>query len=511
MRGFFRCLLLLFILSGALIVSAQEDAEPVPYTDETFGLQSVVPDGWTEVSPGLYVRSAFVDDPTWLAQQSAPLPAGALMTALLPQMGLTEAPEPAGEREANGQTWTLYEAEVSVPTDTIMDVALTTIDGRTYLVALSAVPDEHEALHDTVFLPAVDALLPWQPAIADDIPYEREEVAFENGAVTLAGTLTLPPGDGPHPAVVLVSGSGPQDRDESLAPVSAIKPFRLLADSLTRNGIAVLRYDDRGTAQSTGDYNTSDLYDFASDAQAAIDFLLSRDDIDPEQIGIIGHSEGGLVAAMLASGETDLAFLVSLAGPAVGGRDVLLVQNRRLMEAAGATEEQIEAQLGFLEQAFALLDEQDWTAMETLLRDTIRKQVEALPDNQRAAIGDLDAYLDQVVAAQLPTFQSAWFASFLNYDPTDDWQNVTIPVLAIFGGLDVQVDAEQNAPALEAALEASGNSDVTIVTLPKANHLFQQAVTGGLQEYGTLEPEFTDELLPTINEWLAGHVELPAK
>jgi len=503
-----RWLLLIFILTGALAVSAQAEITLEAYTDEIFGLESVVPETWTEVSPGLYVRSAFENDPTWIAQQAAPVPANTALNALLPQMGLTEAPEPAGEREANGLTWTLYETEVSIPVHASMDLALASFGGRTFLVALNAVPDERDALYEAVFLPAVDALRPWAGPEATDLPYAQEEVQIENGDVTLAGTLTLPPGDGPHPAVVLVSGSGPQDRDESLAPVSSIRPFRLIADALTRNGIAVLRYDDRGTAESTGDYNTATLHDFASDAQAAIDYLMSRDDIDPEQVGILGHSEGGLVAAMLAAGDTDLAFLIALAGPAVGGHELLEVQNRRLMETAGASEEQIEGQLEFLRQAFELVNVQDWGALETLLEDTVRDQIEDLPESQRAVLGDVDAYVEQVLETQMETFRSDWFASFLAYDPVEDWQSVTIPVLAIFGGLDVQVDAEQNVPPLEAALAVAENPDVTIVTIPNANHLFQEAITGGVQEYGMLEPDFTDELLPTIIDWLAERVQV---
>jgi pimeloyl-ACP methyl ester carboxylesterase len=305
---------------------------------------------------------------------------------------------------------------------------------------------------------------------------------------------------------VLVSGSGPQNRDESLGGGIAMKPFRLLADALTRAGVAVLRYDDRGVGRSTGEFAAAVTADFASDAAAAIDYLLTREDINPDQIGLIGHSEGGLVAAMLGAQNEDLDFIISLAGPGVNGRDVLRLQNRRLMEAEGATQEQIDAQLAFVEDMFTVLDDPE--AMEALTYEFALEQAETLPEEQRLALGDIEQYARIAAAQTAQQYTAGWFGSFLNYDPAPDWAQTTIPVLALFGGKDVQVDAEQNAPAVEAALAEAGNEDYEVVVLPNANHLFQEAETGGLSEYATLPAEFAPDFLPTILEWLQAHVTI---
>jgi hypothetical protein len=308
--------------------------------------------------------------------------------------------------------------------------------------------------------------------------------------------------------VVLVSGSGPQDRDETLGGGIAIKPFRLLADALTREGVAALRYDDRGVGESTGTFSTAMVSDFASDAEAAIDFLLTREEIDPTQIGVLGHSEGGLVAAMLGARNDDLDFIISLAGPGVNGRDVLLLQNQRILEAEGATQEQIDAQLAFVRELTTMLDDPD--ATDALVYEHTLAQLEALPEEERAALGDLEQHARIVADQAAQQFGAGWFTSFLDYDPAPDWAQTTVPILAIFGGKDVQVDAEQNTPALEATLEQAGNDDVEIVVLPNANHLFQEAETGSLSEYATLPTEFTPDLVPTIEEWLRDHLELAA-
>jgi pimeloyl-ACP methyl ester carboxylesterase len=298
----------------------------------------------------------------------------------------------------------------------------------------------------------------------------------------------------------LVTGSGPQNRDESLGGGIAIKPFRLLSDALTRAGVAVLRYDDRGVGKSTGTFSTATLSDFADDAEAAVRYLLTRDDIDPNRVGLLGHSEGGLVAAMLGARGENLDFIISLAGPGVNGRDVLRVQNRRILEAEGATQEDIDAQLAFVEKLFGALD--DPQEIERLYFERVLEQLKALPADQRAAIGDLDQYARAQAKAAAQEYGAASFTSFVNYDPAPDWARTAVPVLAIFGGKDVQVDAAQNAPAVAAALACGGNYDYQITVLPRANHLFQAAQTGGVAEYAKLPAEFTPDLLPTIVDWL---------
>lgn len=477
----------------------------VPHSDEAYGIESVVPDGWTNGGNGVFLRQNDATDVTVIAQQSAALNPEALLNALLPQLALTEAPESVGTYTGAALEWTLYKIDVSVGSISLtVDLALASERGATYLVLLQTAPADYDALHTSIFLPTLDSFAPMIVATPEDLPYHAEEVTFPSGDITLSGTLTMPETEGLHPVVVLVSGSGPQDRDESLGGGIAIKPFRLLADALTRAGVAVLRYDDRGVGASGGDFATATTSDFSADAEAAIAYLLSRDDIDPDQIGLLGHSEGGLVAAMLGARNADLDFIISMAGPGVNGRDVLLLQNRRLMEAEGATEEQIVAQVAFVESLFPILG--DAEAIEALLYDYTLEQINSLTDAERESLGDPEAYARTAATQAAQQYSAAWFESFINYDPAPDWAQTTIPVLAIFGEKDVQVDAEQNAPALEAALAEAGNEDYEIVVLPNANHLFQEAETGGLNEYGTLPAEFTPDFVPTILDWLSTHV-----
>lgn len=346
----------------------------------------------------------------------------------------------------------------------------------------------------------VSMLTPPKPVI--------EEVSFANGEITLAGTLTLPPKAGPHPAVILISGSGPQNRDEELPIVPGYQPFRLIAEHLTKNGIAVLRYDDRGVGESTGDYATATSADFATDAEAALSYLLSRDEIDPDQVGMLGHSEGAIIAAMIAARNPKVAFVISMAGPAVDGYNVLLVQLERVVRAEGGSEDEVaeaaEDQRITLDLAMA----EEWEELEAFLLETYREGLQALSEEEKAAIGDLEVAAQQRAASSLANLQSPWFQFFLSYDPGQDWEQTTVPVLALFGELDVQADVSQNQPALEAALASAGNTDVTVVVFPTANHLFQDAVTGAVSEYATLPTEFVPGFLEAITDWLLERVSM---
>jgi hypothetical protein len=499
----FLLLILFALITPAL---AQDSPALTPFTDEAFGIQGSIPPGWTKAGPGLYARGRTPTDVALIALQSAPTTRDNLLQALLPQFALDTAPQPIGTLETPAFNWNLYQFDVTQAGITVrVDLALAEQDGTTYLALLQAAPEEYETLHAQVFEPMVASLSKWE-ATEEAVPYLAEDVIFPNGDITLAGTLTLPDTPGPHPAVVLVSGSGPQDRDESLSGI-ALRPFRILADAFTREGIAVLRYDDRGVGGSTGDFATSTIQDFATDAESAINYLLTRHDIDPDQIGLLGHSEGGYIASMLGARNENLAFIIALAGPGALGRDVLLVQNRRILEAQGATQGQIDSQLAFVEEALTLLD--DPQALEMLTYEHTLEQAQALPAEQQAALGDLEDYARTVTQQAAQQYGSGWFRSFIDYDPAPDWAQTTVPVLAILGGKDVQVDAEQNAPALEAAFEEGGNEDFEVVVLSDANHLFQKAETGGLAEYATLPAEFTPDLLPTLINWLRRHVETP--
>ncbi|HEV7787237.1 MAG TPA: alpha/beta fold hydrolase, partial [Thermoanaerobaculia bacterium] len=302
-------------------------------------------------------------------------------------------------------------------------------------------------------------------------PYTAEEVTYTNGAVKLAGTLTLPPGDGPFPAVVMITGSGAQDRDETLL---GHKPFLVLADHLSRHGIAVLRADDRGIGGSTGSVSDSTSADFAQDALAGVRFLKTHAKIAADRIGLVGHSEGGVVGPLAASQSSDVAFVVMLAGTGVPGPEVLVLQSERMARAEGTPEEKIQQQSASIRRMMdAVIRENDPAARETKLREAARENAATLtPDEIKQAGG-----ADGVVHRAVKTFDSPWFRYFLTYDPRPALRRVKVPVLALNGELDLQVIADQNLPEIEKALKEGGNKDFTLKRLPGLNHLFQPAKT----------------------------------
>jgi len=317
-------------------------------------------------------------------------------------------------------------------------------------------------------------------------PYEAVDVRFDSDAdgVTLAGTLTLPQGEGPHPAVVLISGSGPQDRDET---VFGHRPFLVLSDHLTRQGIAVLRYDDRGVAQSTGDISTAVTPDFADDAEGAVRFLLGRPEIDPSRIGLIGHSEGALVAPIVANRSVDVAFVVLLAGTGVNGEELLVMQLIAINRAMGVSEETTQQRSGLQQELLGLLAE--------------------APDDSVAAERAREVLAGagvtgQAADAQIAALQSPWIRYFLTYDPLPELRALEVPVLAMWGEKDTQVPPDGNRPQVDAALAASGNADVTSIVLPGLNHLFQTADTGATTEYAAIEETISPVALDQISEWI---------
>ncbi|MBC7169692.1 alpha/beta fold hydrolase [Candidatus Bipolaricaulota bacterium] len=341
------------------------------------------------------------------------------------------------------------------------------------------------------------------PVIA---PAREIEVTFSHRGITLAGTLSLPATPGPHPAVVLVTGSGPQNRDSEIEGLPGYAPFRWIANHLSARGIAVLRYDDRGVGQSGGDFATATGSDFAADAEAAFDFLRHHSAIDPDRIGLLGHSEGGSVAATVAARRPEVAFVVSLAGIAVTGYETIVRQVELIVLAAGMGREAAAEAAAQQREVLDLVVARDWEALETRVVEIKRAQIASLPPEQQQALGDPDAFAHAIAAQELAVLQSDWYREFLVHDPAQDWAKIRVPVLAVFGGLDVQVDAEQNKAALENALARAGNRDVTVVVLPDANHLFQVAVTGAPGEYPLLPMEFHPRLLPTIGDWLIARV-----
>lgn len=330
-------------------------------------------------------------------------------------------------------------------------------------------------------------------------PYLEEDVSYPNQqaeGVTLAGTLTLPQGKGPFPAVILISGSGPQNRNEELLNH---KPFLVIADHFTRHGIAVLRFDDRGVGKSTGKFSTATSADFATDAQAGIDYLKGRPEISKDKIGLVGHSEGGLIGPIVAADNPDVAFLVMMAGPGVSGEKILLLQQELMVRAEGGSEQEIKTTRKTSKKMFKELRKS--TDIEKTKKELIQyaiKELNKLPEADKAKLGDLDKLAEQ----QVGVISSPWFRYFLSYDPAETLQKVHCPVLAINGDKDLQVDAEQNIPAIAVNLKKGGNKKVTTRVLPGLNHLFQHSETGKGSEYGELEETFAPEALELMTEWI---------
>ncbi|MCG9134710.1 alpha/beta fold hydrolase [Candidatus Poribacteria bacterium] len=323
-------------------------------------------------------------------------------------------------------------------------------------------------------------------------PYKIEEVAFQNGTVNLAGTLTLPQGNGPFPAVLLISGSGLQDRDETLV---GHKPFWVLADHLSRAGIAVLRVDDPGIGKSTPHPKPPTTADFATDVEAGVAFLKQDDRID--RVGLIGHSEGGLIAAIVASRSNDVAFIVLMAGPGVPGAELLRKQNERIFDAAGIAGERKQNLLVLLDRLFTILTSEDMAedAQRQRVEEIVRQQLEinGVPPAQQ---GEAQV---RILAEQSLT---PWMRYFLTFDPRPALEKIKVPVLALNGELDVQVDADQNLTAITVALEKGGNRNVTVHRLPEHNHLFQRAKTGLVNEYGAIEETLSPKVLDLIRDWV---------
>lgn len=320
------------------------------------------------------------------------------------------------------------------------------------------------------------------------LPYHTRDVRFPGAAAgaTLAGTLTWPKGAGPFKAVVLVAGSGPQNRNEELLNH---RPFLVLADALTRAGIATLRYDKRGVGPSTGDYAAATTNDFASDAGAAVAFLRAQTDFAVSSIGVAGHSEGGLIAPMVADADSGVAFLVLLAAPAVPGEDLLVAQHRAISAAAGVEAAELDAAEALDRKLYACFRQTtDPARLEQALRAVL------------TGAGVTGGAADATVAA----LDTAWMRAFVVYDPRPILQRTRVPVLALNGSLDLQVLAAQNLPPLRAALEQAGNTRATLREVAGLNHLFQHAETGSPEEYGAIMETMAPEVLSEVATWTAG-------
>jgi uncharacterized protein len=326
-------------------------------------------------------------------------------------------------------------------------------------------------------------------------PYREEEVTFRNkkAGITLAGTLSLPSTRGPYPAAILVTGSGPQDRNEE---IFGHKPFLVISDYLVRQGIAVLRYDDRGVGKSGGKFAQATTRDFGEDATAALDFLRSKKEINKIKIGVIGHSEGGIIAPLVASQRKDIAFVVMLAGTGVTGEQVIVEQLGLLLRAAGVEQEVVKKRQEFQRNLIAVvISNVDSVTKASRLRSIIL----AAADTGKSANPQAQ---EMAVKTQIAQIMSPWFRYFLIYDPQPALRKVKCPVLLLNGEKDVQVSPKQNLPAIVSALREGGNTDVTVHEIPGLNHLFQLAKTGGPDEYGKIEETMSPEVLKIIGDWI---------
>ncbi len=318
--------------------------------------------------------------------------------------------------------------------------------------------------------------------------YRAEEVTFTNKKEgnTLAGTLTIPEGDGPFPALVLVSGSGQQNRDEELMNH---RPFWVIADYLSRRGVAVLRYDDRGMGGSTGEVLNATSLDFSYDAEAAFDFLRNRKEINASQVGILGHSEGGIINFMVAERRPEVAFLVSLAGPAVSGIEVLKEQQAAILRAQGMTEEMVQFSGNANAQMFDIIEaSNDREEADTLLRQLLKGW----------------GYNEELTEQTVGQMASPWMYYFLKYDPTDAIVKTNCPALLLNGSKDLQVIASQNLPAYERIIAEHGKTNLTLREMPDLNHLFQHCEMGSPTEYVTIEETISPEVLEAIVEFVKG-------
>lgn len=334
-------------------------------------------------------------------------------------------------------------------------------------------------------------LRPQEPK--EPFPYLSEDVIFENKKdnISLSGTLTFPKKEGVFPVVVLIAGSGPEDRNEE---VFGHKPFLVLSDYLTRNGIAVLRYDKRGIGKSTGNYQTATSADFASDAESAIKYLQTRKEINKKKIGLIGHSEGGLIAPMVASENKSVAFIVLLAGPGLNGEQVLLLQEQAIGKSSGMAGEDLKKQITENKNEFDIITKVNKEIeMKKELSSYIQSELpDSLAQNQK----------EQVVNQKLKILASPWFVYFLKTDPATYLKEVKCPLLALDGSKDLQVLPEQNINAIKTALAKGGNEKVTTEILPGLNHLFQECKTGLPGEYGSIEQTFSPSALSIIKDWI---------
>jgi pimeloyl-ACP methyl ester carboxylesterase len=336
----------------------------------------------------------------------------------------------------------------------------------------------------------------------EPFPYRTEEIVFKNSdaGIRLAGTFTLPPSEGTFPAVLLLSGSGPQDRDES---VFGHRPFLVLADYLTQRGIAVLRVDDRGVGGSTGEFDKATVVDFAADAMAGVTYLKSRKEIDHKLIGLVGHSEGGIIASMVADQSPDIAFIVLIASPGMTIKKMEYSEQARTLKANGASYDLIAKSRAVQESLFEVISQEiDDKVVKDKFTSIITEFFNGLSEEEKKITEISDENLEAYIQNKFRRLHSPWFRFYLPFDPGSVLQKVTCPVLAINGEKDVQVTPRENLQEIRRALKAGGNTNYTVKELPNLNHLLQTAETGNISEYGKIEETTSPTALKIIGDWI---------
>lgn len=334
-------------------------------------------------------------------------------------------------------------------------------------------------------------------------PYYSEDITFENKKdnITLAGTLSLPKKEGTFPVVLLISGSGPQNRDEELL---GHKPFLVLSDYLTRNGIAVLRYDDRGTALSEGNFKSATSLDFASDVEAGIQYLKTRKEIKNNKIGLIGHSEGGMIAPIIASKSKDVDFIILLAGTGVTGEEILLLQQELIGRVSGISEKDLLRSKNTNKGAFEIVKKA--TSQEEMIKELtfyFEKIIKETPETEKPKEVKEEEYVKMMV----DELSNPWMQFFIKYNPAVSLDKVKCPVLAINGEKDLQVPAKINLEAIKKALDKGKNKKSTVMELPNLNHLFQECKSGSPEEYATIEETFSPKALEVVKNWIQNQVK----
>ena len=308
--------------------------------------------------------------------------------------------------------------------------------------------------------------------------------------------MTLPKKDGIFPVVILITGSGPQNRDEELL---GHKPFLIISDYLTKNEIAVLRYDDRGVGQSTGDFNTATSADFATDVESAIAYLKTRKEINKNKIGLIGHSEGGLIAPIVASKSKDVNFIVLLAGTGIQGDKLLLLQQELIAKANGVSEAEIEKTIQNNSKVIEMVvKSNDNQKLKTDLTKLINELLENEPNTEIPN----GMSKEEFVSMQVNEISTPWMVYFMKFNPVITLEKVKCPVLAVNGEKDLQVPPKENLTAIKNALKKGGNKNVTTIEFPNLNHLFQECETGSPNEYATIEQTISPIVLKEITRWI---------